>query len=104
MIAMDLSRNVGRLSRVLLLTIVTLYIAIGVLYATFTPTWQVPDEPAHYNYVRALAEGRGLPIIEAGDYDQAYLSRLTSERFPPELSIEPLEYEDHQPRRGPRFP
>jgi len=83
--------------RILLIAIVAAYVTIGVLYATLTPTWQVPDEPAHYNYVRALAEGRGFPVIEPGDYDQAYLGRLTSEQFPPELSIEPLEYEDHQP-------
>ncbi len=81
----------------LLVAIVATYATIGVLYAALTPTWQVPDEPAHYNYIRALAEGRGFPVIEPGDYDQAYLSRLTAERFPPELSIEPVEYEDHQP-------
>ena len=83
--------------RVLLLIIVAVYSAIGVLYAAFTPTWQVPDEPAHYNYVRALAEGRGFPVIEPGDYDQMYLGRLTSDGFPPDLSIEQVEYEDHQP-------
>ena len=84
-------------SRALLTIIVTVYATIGVLYATLTPTWQVPDEPAHYNYIRALAEGRGFPVLEPGDYDQAYLERLTAERFPPQLSIEPVEYEDHQP-------
>jgi len=78
-------------------TIVAAYTTIGVLYAVLTPTWQVPDEPAHYNYVRALAESRGLPVIETGDYDQAYLERLTSGSFPPELSVALLEYEDHQP-------
>lgn len=83
--------------RILLVTLVVAYTTIGVLYAALTPTWQVPDEPAHYNYVRALAEGQGFPVIEPGDYDQAYLGRLTTERFPPELSIESLEYEDHQP-------
>jgi 4-amino-4-deoxy-L-arabinose transferase-like glycosyltransferase len=83
--------------RALLVAVVATYTAIGVLYAALTPTWQVPDEPAHYNYVRALAEGRGLPVIEPGDYDQAYLGRLTTENFPPELPIEALEYEDHQP-------
>ncbi len=83
--------------RVLLVAIVAAYTTIGVLYATLTPTWQVPDEPAHYNYVRALAEGRGFPVLEHGDYDQAYLERLKSERFPPELPIELVEYEDHQP-------
>ncbi len=81
----------------LLVAIVVVYVAIGVLYAALTPTWQVPDEPAHYNYIRALAEGRGFPVIEPGDYDQPYLGRLTTEDFPPELSIQGLEYEDHQP-------
>jgi len=85
------------LPRVLLVAIIALYVVIGALYAALTPTWQVPDEPAHYNYVRALAEGRGFPVMEAGDYDQAYLERLKSDRFPPELAVESLEYEDHQP-------
>ena len=42
--------------RVLLVITVAAYIVIAILYAALTPTWQVPDEPAHYNYVRALAE------------------------------------------------
>jgi hypothetical protein len=79
------------------LIILIVYLLVGMLYAFYTPLWQAPDEPAHYNYVRALAQGRGFPVIEAGDYDQAYLSRLTSERFPPSLPITSIEYEDHQP-------
>jgi len=82
---------------VFLIAVIAIYITIGVLYAALTPTWQVPDEPAHYNYIRALGQGRGIPVIEPGDYDQAYIGRLTTERFPSELSVEPLEYEDHQP-------
>lgn len=74
-----------------------LYAVLGTLYAVYTPPWQAPDEPAHYNYIRALAEDRALPVIEEGDYDQEYLSRLTSQKFPPELSIASLRYEDHQP-------
>jgi hypothetical protein len=74
------------------------YLLVGALYAVYTPPWQVPDEPAHYNYVRALATDGQLPVIEMGDYDQAYLNRLVFEsKFSPELSIEPLEYEDWQP-------
>jgi 4-amino-4-deoxy-L-arabinose transferase-like glycosyltransferase len=80
-----------------LAAIVIAYVATGALYAALTPAWQVPDEPAHYNYVEALAEGEGLPVLEPGDYDQHLLEELTARRFPPELSIEPLEYEDHQP-------
>ena len=77
--------------------ILVVFLIVGTLYAVYTPIWQAPDEPAHYNYVRSLAEGRGFPVMAPGDYDQAYLSRLTSEGFPPELSVASLEYEDHQP-------
>ncbi|MCX7682218.1 MAG: glycosyltransferase family 39 protein [Anaerolineae bacterium] len=83
--------------RIYLAVIVAAYVLSGTLYAALTPAWQVPDEPAHYNYIRSLAEGRGFPVIEPGDYDQAYLSRLTTEKFPPELPVTRLEYEDHQP-------
>lgn len=77
--------------------ILAVFLIVGTLYAVYTPIWQAPDEPAHYNYIRSLAEGRGFPVMAPGDYDQAYLSRLTSEGFPPELSVASLEYEDHQP-------
>ncbi len=72
------------------------YLLIGGLYATLTPEWQVPDEPAHYNYVRQLAAG-SIPVIELGDYDQAYLEELKGSGFPPENPIEGIQYEDHQP-------
>lgn len=79
------------------IVILVLYLVVGALYAIATPIWQAPDEPAHYNYIRSLAEGRRVPVMEPGDYDQTYLSLLTSEGFPPELPVDPLEYEDHQP-------
>ncbi|MCU0522595.1 MAG: glycosyltransferase family 39 protein, partial [Anaerolineae bacterium] len=79
------------------IAILAAYLVVGSLYAAGTPAWQAPDEPAHYNYVRALATGEGIPVMEAGDYDQDYISRLTREGFPPDLSVLPLEYEDHQP-------
>ncbi len=77
--------------------ILAVFVIVGTLYAVYTPAWQAPDEPAHYNYIRALAEGRGFPVMAPGDYDQVYLSRLTAEGFPPALSVATLEYEDHQP-------
>ncbi|RME37624.1 MAG: hypothetical protein D6793_03920 [Thermoflexia bacterium] len=83
--------------RVAFRILLAVYLLLGGLYALFTPPWQVPDEPAHYNYIRALVTERALPVIEPGDYDQEYLSRLTALRFPPNLSIAPLRYEDHQP-------
>ena len=76
--------------------IILAYLFTGTLYAVLTPAWQVPDEPAHYNYVRQVA-GMTLPVIEPGDYDQIYLDKLKSERFPPDLPIEMIQYEDHQP-------
>ena len=72
------------------------FLIIGSLYALFTPDWQAPDEPAHYNYIRQLAGGR-LPVIEQGDYDQAYQSLVISSQFDPQYSIESFEYEDYQP-------
>lgn len=77
--------------------ILVVYLIVGTLYVAYTPLWQAPDEPAHYNYIRALAETGRVPVMQPGDYDQAYLERLTAEGFPPGRSIASLEYEDHQP-------
>jgi 4-amino-4-deoxy-L-arabinose transferase-like glycosyltransferase len=89
--------NPKLLATVLLAAVVAATVIIGALYAIYTPAWQVPDEPAHYNYIRQLAQGRGLPVMEVGDYDQAYLETLKAKHFPPELSIDSVTYEDHQP-------
>jgi 4-amino-4-deoxy-L-arabinose transferase-like glycosyltransferase len=85
------------LERPILALVVLAYLALGVLYAVLTPPWQVPDEPAHYNYVRYLVEEGRLPVLRMGDYDQAYLSEATSRRFDPALAIDPIRYEFHQP-------
>ena len=79
------------------IVILAVFLVVGTLYAEYTPIWQAPDEPAHYNYIRSLAEGEGFPVLDPGDYDQAYLSRLTSEGFPPELPVDAVQYESHQP-------
>lgn len=76
--------------------ILAAYLGVGVLYAVYTPPWQAPDEPAHYNYVRQLAGG-DLPVIAPGDYDQAYQAQVISSDFAPEYSVAPFSYEDHQP-------
>ncbi|MBI2845444.1 MAG: glycosyltransferase family 39 protein [Chloroflexi bacterium] len=81
-----------------ILGIVTIiYLLTASLYAINTPPWQTPDEPAHYNYVAYLATQGQLPVLQPGDWDQAYLSQLTSRKFPPELSVATLRYESHQP-------
>lgn len=78
------------------ISITIAYLFVGALYASLTPAWQAPDEPAHYNYVRQLAAGR-LPVIEPGDYDQGYQERVIGSRFDPTYSIDPFRYEDWQP-------
>jgi hypothetical protein len=83
--------------RLVLAAIIAVYLALGALYAYYTPPWQVPDEPAHYNYIRHLVENQNFPILQMGDYPHDYLERLKAERFPPDLSIEPIRYEAHQP-------
>lgn len=80
----------------LLLPLLLTYLVVGTLYAVYTPAWQAPDEPAHYNYVRQLATGT-LPVIEAGDYDQAYQDEVIRSGFAPQYSVASFEYEDWQP-------
>lgn len=77
--------------------IVSIYLLLGGLYAVYTPDWQSPDEPAHYNYADYVAlEGR-LPVLALGDYPAAYLEEIKARRFAPELPIDDIRYESHQP-------
>jgi 4-amino-4-deoxy-L-arabinose transferase-like glycosyltransferase len=77
--------------------IILVYVAIATLYAFSVPAWNTPDEPAHYNYVRQIAEQRTLPVLEVGDYDAALLERLKSARFPPGEPVDAIRYEGWQP-------
>ena len=81
----------------LIVLIIAAYLVTGILYAVKTPPWQAPDEPAHYNYIKYLAENYRLPVLQMGDYPHDYLEEIKARRFPPEMSIEPLRYEFHQP-------
>jgi 4-amino-4-deoxy-L-arabinose transferase-like glycosyltransferase len=89
--------SLERAPAAVLAAIILAYLVLGVLYATLTPPWQVPDEPAHYNYVRYLVEERRLPVLRAGDYDQAYLEEIKHEKFSPQYPIDAIRYEFHQP-------
>jgi 4-amino-4-deoxy-L-arabinose transferase-like glycosyltransferase len=84
-------------ARWLLPVIILLAFALGALYAIYTPAWQAPDEPAHYNYVKYLATTHRFPVLKPGDYPAGYLEEIKAARFPPELPIDPLRYEFHQP-------
>jgi hypothetical protein len=80
----------------ILALILTVFMVIGAQYAVLTPPWQVPDEPAHYNYVRQIVSNGRLPVLEEGDHDYGYNVEIVADGFPPDRSIEPLRYEDYQ--------
>ena len=89
----------SRLEFALFLTIFVGYLIAGALFAVYTPPWQAPDEPAHYNYVRQVAESGCCPRIEIGDWQSDYLQQLTSAKFAPDLlaRLDTVQYEDHHP-------
>jgi 4-amino-4-deoxy-L-arabinose transferase-like glycosyltransferase len=87
----------SQLAQATLASIVFVYCVLGFAYAVETPKWQTPDEPAHYNYVVYLAENYRFPVLQMGDCPQEYLTELKAAKFPPEMSIEPIRYEYHQP-------
>ena len=75
------------------------YLAAGALFSIYTPPWQAPDEPAHYNYIRQVAENGCCPRIEAGDWQSVYLSQLTTAKFAQQHldRLDTIQYEDHHP-------
>jgi 4-amino-4-deoxy-L-arabinose transferase-like glycosyltransferase len=87
----------NRLAKWLFPAILVAYVGLGLLYALVTPVWQAPDEPAHYNYIRYVAERHSFPMLKPGDYPGEYLEEIKAAHFPPEMSIEPIRYEFHQP-------
>lgn len=88
-----------RMKRILFILILLSYIGMGTLFAWRVPAWQAPDEPAHYNYIAQIVDGNILPVIEMGDWDNAYLNTLKARDFAPELlsEFDTIQYEDHQP-------
>ena len=93
----DGSRKKPRLVAVVLAATLVVYAVLAYGYATLTPPWQNPDEPAHYNYTAFVATGRGLPELKAGDWDSALLERLKNGRLQPGDSIDSIRYENWQP-------
>lgn len=87
----------AHLRKVALGAIVLWQLAAGALYALAVPPWQAPDEPAHFNYARHLAQTGTLPVLQLGDYDGSYLELLKASRFPPALPLDSVRYEGHQP-------
>jgi 4-amino-4-deoxy-L-arabinose transferase-like glycosyltransferase len=89
--------SVTKERRWLLGLILGVYLFLGALFASFTPPWQAPDEPAHFNYIRTVAATGRLPVLQAGDYDEAFLNEIKAARFPDGMSIDAIRYEGHQP-------
>ncbi len=86
--------------KVILLASITLfYLITAALFAIYTPAWQAPDEPGHYNHIRQIAEAGCCPILDEDDLDLEYLSQLLQNRFAPELldRLHTVRYEDYQP-------
>lgn len=94
-------RHVTNPANVVLLALIVLaFLVIGALYATKTPAWQVPDEPAHYNYVAQVARNGCCPTLQMGDWDNDYLNAIKAAKFSPESingRLDTIRYEDHQP-------
>lgn len=86
-------------TRLALAFIVLVYLVLAVRYAQENPTWQVPDEPAHYNYIRQFADTGDIPVMEIGDWDSDYQNSLINSGFNPQLTdeIDRIQYQDHQP-------
>ncbi len=80
-----------------LILILLAYALLAALYAVYTPKWQAPDEPAHFNYIRAIGDTGALPVLQHGDYDQNYLEQIKAAKFPASMSIDAIRYESYQP-------
>lgn len=83
--------------RALLGLILVGYFALALGYAVATPRWNNPDEPAHFNYIREVADSGHLPVIASGDWDAELLERLKTAHFPDDRAIGEIRYEAHQP-------
>ncbi len=42
--------------------VLTLFVALGILYSTTTPLFEAPDEQWHFAFVQYVATGHGLPV------------------------------------------
>ncbi len=86
-------------TRLALPFVLILYALLATLFILRTPTWQAPDEPAHWNYVTTIVEEGCCPRLQSGDWDHKLLAELTSQRFADATpqQIRALQYENHQP-------
>lgn len=92
-------KRLGRRWWLLAATLAHASLAIG--YLTAIPALNWPDEPAHFNYIRSISEGRGLPVMVPDGWSPESLDRLKSSHFegvdPSDPEIAQFTYEAHQP-------
>lgn len=81
--------------------LLALHIALALGYLAALPLFNWPDEPAHLNHVRAVADGDTLPTMTPGAWAPAELEELKRSHFTGVTSDDPailqLTYEHHQP-------
>jgi 4-amino-4-deoxy-L-arabinose transferase-like glycosyltransferase len=90
--------------RWLLLLLLTLALVRGVIYASVTYPWQVPDEQGHYEYARLMLDQRQIPASRAESVllQQEVISSMqtfdwwhfvgqpTPQDLPPDFNADPL--------------
>jgi hypothetical protein len=47
--------------------LIFVFLALGLTYTVTVPAFESPDEPWHFNYVRYVAQGHGLPSMRDND-------------------------------------
>ena len=81
--------------------LVAVHGCLSILYLQALPLFNWPDEPAHFNYVRSLSEGRGLGVMGPSVWQPGQLERLKRDHFeavdPLGAEIAAIRYESHQP-------
>ncbi|MDE3076630.1 MAG: DUF2142 domain-containing protein [Chloroflexota bacterium] len=78
-----------------LAAILVIFVGLALAYARAVPPWQAPDEPAHYNYVKFLAEHGQLPVLQPGDYPARLVPLAPKPTVAPDIAL--FRYESHQP-------
>jgi hypothetical protein len=85
----------------LLVAAVLVHAALALGYLSTIPAFNWPDEPAHVNYILAIADGRGLSAMSAGAWAPAALEELKRDHFNGIGARDPriagITYEAHQP-------
>jgi 4-amino-4-deoxy-L-arabinose transferase-like glycosyltransferase len=77
--------------------VVAVFVFLATGYALATPAWNNPDEPAHFGYIKQIAERGQLPTLDPGDWDAARLEALKARKFVDPRDVEGIDYEAHQP-------